>query len=71
MYQDPGLTRKYNFILIISDILDISPEMSAEDDFVNWVSGNKVLDGSIPMAHRWVHEDRGSLNASFINNFLF
>lgn len=24
-----------------------------EDEFVDWVAGNKVLEGSIPMAHRW------------------
>jgi len=39
---------------VLKDVLDMEPEtMTADDDFVDFVSGNKVLEGSIPMAHRY------------------
>jgi len=39
---------------VLRNILDMDPErIQNDDDFVEWVSGNKVLDGSTPMAHRY------------------
>jgi uncharacterized protein YdiU (UPF0061 family) len=46
---------------VLRDILDMDPDqMSKDPDFVEWVSGNKVLDGSIPMAHRYGGHQFGS-----------
>ena len=39
---------------VLQDLLDLDRSVTETDDFVNWVSGNLVLEGSIPMAHRWV-----------------
>ena len=56
------LTRRCQDIYLFSDILDISPEMVMEDEFVDWVAGNKVLEGSIPMAHRWTTSLLGGIS---------
>ena len=48
----------------LANLLDMDPKTMPEDeDFVEWVAGNKVIKGSIPLAHRyggyqfgyWVH----------------
>jgi uncharacterized protein YdiU (UPF0061 family) len=36
------------------DILDMDPEeMPKDDEFVQWVGGNRVIPGSKPMSHRY------------------
>ncbi len=32
----------------------MDPEITKDDKFVDWVTGNKVLEGSVPLAHRLV-----------------
>ena len=32
----------------------MSPEITEDEEFINWVTGNKILEGSIPLAHRFV-----------------
>ena len=36
------------------NILDMDPSIKDDPDFVDFVSGNKILEGSIPMAHRYI-----------------
>jgi len=31
----------------------MDPEITEDEEFINWVTGNKILDGSIPLAHRY------------------
>ena len=38
---------------VLTDILDMDPSIADDPEFVDFVSGNKVLEGSIPMAHRY------------------
>lgn len=38
---------------VLRDMLDMDPEITKDENFVNWVTGNKVLEGSIPLAHRY------------------
>jgi len=38
---------------VLRDMLDMDPEICEEDDFLDWVTGNKVLQGSVPLAHRY------------------
>lgn len=38
---------------VLKDILDMEPHIVDSQDFVEWVSGNRILPGSIPMAHRY------------------
>ena len=36
------------------DQLDMDPsEMASDQDFAEWVAGNKVIKGSIPISHRY------------------
>lgn len=37
----------------LEEILDLSSSVTASPEFVSWVSGNTVLQGSVPMAHRY------------------
>jgi len=38
----------------LANLLDMDPKTMPEDeDFVEWVAGNKVIKGSIPLAHRY------------------
>ena len=38
----------------LSNLLDMDPKTMPEDeDFVEWVAGNKVIKGSIPLSHRY------------------
>ena len=32
----------------------MDPEITKDEKFVDWVTGNKVLEGSVPLAHRLV-----------------
>ena len=34
--------------------IDLAPGVAEEQAFLDWVGGNTVLEGSQPMAHRWV-----------------
>ena len=34
------------------DLLDLDQEVTETKEFLDWVAGNKVLEGSVPMAHR-------------------
>jgi len=39
---------------VLRDILDMDPDlMTTDPEFVDFDSGNKVLEGSAPMAHRY------------------
>jgi uncharacterized protein YdiU (UPF0061 family) len=39
---------------VLRDILDMDPDlMTTDPEFADFVSGNKVLEGSTPMAHRY------------------
>jgi len=38
---------------VLRNILDMDPEITKDDKFVDWVTGNKVLEGSVPLAHRY------------------
>lgn len=39
---------------VLRDILDMDPStITLERDFVDWVSGNKVIEGALPLAHRY------------------
>jgi len=35
------------------DLLDLDQEVTETKEFLDWVAGNKVLEGSVPMAHRY------------------
>ena len=38
----------------MANLLDMDPEeMPKDEDFVEWVAGNKVIKGSIPLSHRY------------------
>ena len=38
----------------LTNLLDMDPKTMPEDeDFVEWVAGNKVIKGSIPLSHRY------------------
>ena len=34
------------------ELLDLDQEVTETKEFLDWVAGNKVLEGSVPMAHR-------------------
>ena len=36
------------------ELLDLDQEVTETKEFLDWVAGNKVLQGSVPMAHRCV-----------------
>lgn len=38
---------------VLTDILDMDPEISKTEEFVQFIAGNKVLDSSTPLAHRY------------------
>ena len=38
---------------VLINILDMDPSIAETKEFVDWVSGNLVLDSSIPLAHRY------------------
>ena len=38
---------------VIEEILDMDPSVVEEKDFVDFVSGNKVLSSSVPLSHRY------------------
>lgn len=38
---------------VLKEILDMDPSIREDPEFADFVSGNKVLDGSIPMSHRY------------------
>ena len=38
----------------MANLLDMDPKTMPEDeDFVEWIAGNKVIKGSIPLSHRY------------------
>jgi len=37
----------------LRDVLDMDPAIVEEEEFVNWVTGNSILEGSTPLAHRY------------------
>ncbi|XP_047121431.1 protein adenylyltransferase SelO-like [Schistocerca piceifrons] len=37
----------------LTDILDMDPEISDTEEFIQFIAGNKVLDSSTPLAHRY------------------
>lgn len=45
---------------VLKHILDMDPQIRHDPEFVDFVSGNKVLEGSIPMAHRYGGHQFGS-----------
>ena len=46
---------------VLRDILDMDPNLMPNDpDFAEWVSGNRILEGSAPMAHRYGGHQFGS-----------
>ena len=54
---------------VLRDILDMDPDLMSKDpDFAEWVSGNKVLDGSFPMAHRYGGHQFGSWVSIFYSS---
>ena len=54
---------------VLRDILDMDPDLMSKDpDFVEWVSGNMVLDGSFPMAHRYGGHQFGSWVSIFYSS---
>lgn len=44
----------------MKDLLDLDPSAADHPDFADFVSGNKVLEGSMPMAHRYGGHQFGS-----------
>ena len=34
------------------ELLDLDQKVTVTKEFLDWVAGNKVLEGSVPMAHR-------------------
>ena len=38
---------------VLEDILDLDLSVSETDDFIQLVSGGKIVFGSIPLAHRY------------------
>uniref|UniRef100_A0A673VLJ8 Selenoprotein O n=1 Tax=Suricata suricatta TaxID=37032 RepID=A0A673VLJ8_SURSU len=40
-------------LLVLEDILDLDLSVSETDDFIQLVSGEKIVSGSVPLAHRY------------------
>ena len=65
VFQTFSTKQNYSSDEVLTDILDMDPSIASDPDFVDFVSGNKILEGSIPMAHRygghqfglWVSQD--------------